>query len=79
MPSEVSTIDDYIERRNAIQLRAENRSKEAADRTWIELGVANRHIQRVLDGVLKLPMVEVEIEKCLTRVERQEQHEQASA
>lgn len=75
----MSTIDDYIERRNAIQLCAENRSKEEADRIWVELGVANRHIQRVLDGVLKLSMVEGEIEKCLTRVERLEQHGQASA
>lgn len=75
----MSTIDDYIERRNAIQLRAENRSKEAADRTWVELGVANRHITRVIEGIFPLRLVEDEIEKCLTRVERMEQHEQASA
>lgn len=75
----MAAIDGYIERRNAIQLRAENRSKEEADKTWAELGVANRHITRVIEGILPLPLAESEIENCLTRVERLEQDEQASA
>lgn len=65
------TIDEYIERRNALQLRAENVDKETADRCWIELGVANRHIQRVLDGILTLNFVEDEIERCLQRVAKE--------
>jgi hypothetical protein len=33
---------------------------------WRRLGVANRHIQRVLDGTLLLtPAVAAEIERCL--------------
>ncbi len=66
------TIDDYIERRNAIQLRAEPLGKETADRCWTELGVANRHIERVLDGVFPMvPGVEREIVQCFKRVERE--------
>jgi hypothetical protein len=63
------TIDDYIEQRNALYLKAENISKEAADTVWAELGVANRHIDRVLRGKLfTLPQVEKEIQDCLQRV-----------
>lgn len=64
------TIDDYIEQRNRIYLIAENRygaKSKQADDTWERLGVANRHIERVLRGQLTLPMVEKEIATCLIR------------
>ena len=61
-------IDDYIKRRNDLQLKAEDVSEEAAQRCWTELGVANRHIERVLNGTLPLHVVESEIERCLQRV-----------
>jgi hypothetical protein len=63
------TIDDYIEQRNAIQFKAEAISEEIAAKCWIELGVANRHIERVLNGLLSLPIVEQEIIRCLQRVD----------
>lgn len=73
------TIDDYIAQRNEIQLSAEpgnewnkiaNRYEawEFASRAWGELGVANRHIERVLDGTLRLNQCEKEIVQCLERV-----------
>jgi hypothetical protein len=65
------TIDDYIARRNQIQLKAEAIDKETADRCWAELGVANRHIQRVLGGQLPLRIVSDEIEKCFRRVTKE--------
>lgn len=65
------TIDDYIKQRNDIQLRAEGISKEVADRCWTELGVANRHIERVVDEVLPLHIVSNEIESCFARVRRE--------
>ena len=51
------TIDDYIERRNEIYLAAEAEGEAEGDRAWAELGVANRHIDRVLGGVLPLAAV----------------------
>jgi hypothetical protein len=65
---DLPSIDEYIEQRNDIQLRAESLSKELADLCWIELGVANRHIERVVDEVLPLRFVENEIARCLERV-----------
>ena len=65
------TIDDYIERRNAVQLRAEALGEETAKRCWVELGTANRHISRVLNEEFRLEQVEGEIERCLRRVKRQ--------
>lgn len=65
-----TTIDDYIERRNAIQLQAENKDEDTAKRCRIELGVANRHIARVLEGTLSLTAVESEIEATFRRVKR---------
>lgn len=62
------TIYDYIEQRNDIQLKAETLGKELSDLCWTELGVANRHIERVLNGVLPLRFVEGEIIRCLKRV-----------
>ncbi len=61
------SVDDYIEQRNDIQLSAESLSKDFADMVWTELGVANRHISRVLDGLLPLRIVAPEIESCLRR------------
>lgn len=66
----MKTIDDYIEQRNAIQLRAEALGEERARSTWLKLGVANRHISRIVSGQLILsPQVEWEIQKCLERAE----------
>jgi len=66
MPS----IDDYIDRRNEIQLRAEAKGNAAGAAKWTELGVANRHIARVLEGTLPLtPELEHEIESCLRRAD----------
>lgn len=65
------TIDNYIEQRNKIQLRAEAISKEVADKCWVELGVANRHIRRVLNGEVELAIVADEIEHCLRRVQKE--------
>lgn len=64
------TIDDYISERNKVYLRVQAAGKEAADRCWTELGVANRHIERVLTGALHLRVVEREIAACLRRVEK---------
>lgn len=74
-------IDDYIEERNEIGLLAEPGNagnkipdqKEAeafAQRIWMELGVANRHIERVLKGTMSLSAVEGEIQSCLKRVRK---------
>ncbi len=63
------TIDDYINKRNEIQLEAESRGEETGRRCWAELGVANRHIEAVLRGDLTLtPGVRSEIERCLEEV-----------
>jgi hypothetical protein len=48
------SIDDLIEERNKLHLEAEAVSEQCAQRRWIELGVANRHIARVLEGHLQL-------------------------
>lgn len=42
-----------------------------AARCWIELGVANRHIARVVDGEFHLAVVELEIQQCLRRVKQE--------
>jgi hypothetical protein len=62
------TIDDYIAERNKILLSMEDTPD--ADRCWVELGVANRHIGRVLDGTLRLEAVEAEINQCFRRVRK---------
>lgn len=64
------TIDDYIQQRNELQLIAEDTcsysSIDCADEMWVRLGVANRHIERVLTGQLPLtPGLEEEIQRCL--------------
>lgn len=61
------TIEDYAEERNIIFFTAQSLGKEFEDRIWTELGVANRHINRVVNGVISLQFVEREIEKCLQR------------
>lgn len=65
------TVDDYIEWRNSLYLQAEGRGVDIGWRCWTELGVANRHITRILDNVLQLRMVEDEIVRCLERVQKQ--------
>jgi len=62
-------FDKLCERRADIQVRAENAGK--GDECWTRLGVANRHLQRVSDGVFKLsPGIEREIVRCFEDVER---------
>lgn len=57
-------IDDYIAQRNAIQIASGD-----TDECWASLGVANRHITRVIDGTMPLtPGLELEIQQCLERV-----------
>ena len=59
-------IDRYIQRRNDIQLMAETEGDGLARECWTRLGVANRHIRRVLAGVLPLtPGLVYEIDSCL--------------
>lgn len=62
------TLREYVEQRNELQRRAEARSKELADRVWAELGVLNRHIERVMKEQVRLEQVEGEMRKCLDRV-----------
>lgn len=60
------TIDDYIAKRNEIQLTAEAKGIKAGREQWTRLGIANRHISRVLEGILSLtPAIETEIQRCL--------------
>ena len=62
MPTQ--TIDDFIEERNNIVFDAEGCGVGAE--CWIRLGVANRHIGRVLDGVFQLtPGIEKEMQRCM--------------
>jgi hypothetical protein len=64
-------VDELIERRNAIQLKAELFGDTYANECWSRLGVANRHIQRICQGELTLvPGVRKEIEDCLERVQK---------
>lgn len=63
-------IDELIERRNKLQLRAESLNESLARQCWERLGVANRHIERVLSGILALTYgVENEIIQCMHDVE----------
>ena len=62
------TIDDYAEQRNAIYMKAHAKGEEIGDKCWVELGTANRHIDRVIGGLLKLTQVEDEITACFRRV-----------
>jgi hypothetical protein len=65
------TIDELIDRRNECQLKAEAISEQAGADRWTALGLANRHIARVLENELPLtPGLENEILKCIDRVER---------
>ena len=64
------TIDDLIQKRNQIQLTAETISEDIAQECWIKLGVANRHLERVIGGVFSLfPALEAEIDCCLMRAQ----------
>jgi hypothetical protein len=58
------------EKRKDIQLIAENTDEDTAAECWTRLGVANRHIERIFNGILPLtPGVLHEIEACFYRVE----------
>ena len=64
------TIDDYIDQRNAIQLKAEAKGEDAGRVCWIKLGVANRLIEAVLNKQSRLvPGIEHEIANCLRRAQ----------
>lgn len=61
-------IDEVVNARNEIQFRAEDISEEVAKHCWSELGVANRHIERLISGELKFsPAVAAEIQKSFER------------
>ena len=62
------TIDDYIAQRNEIYFDALSKYEQFGELVWSELGVANRHIERVVKGTFQLHMVEREIVACLERV-----------
>jgi hypothetical protein len=63
------TFDQLCERRADIQIRGESIGK--GDECWERLGVANRHLQRLSDGIFKLsPAIAHEITNCFARVER---------
>lgn len=60
-------LDELIERRNAIQIASGD-----SDRCWQMLGVANRHIMRVIDGEFTMtPGVLRDIERCFERTIRE--------
>lgn len=60
---DLDELIELIERRNAIQIASGD-----SDRCWQMLGVANRHILRVIDGEFTLvPGVVREIEACFER------------
>lgn len=64
------TIDEYAEERNNIFFSAQALGKHFDDVIWTELGVANRHISRVLNDAVPMRMVEGEIESCFRRVRK---------
>jgi len=64
----VKSLDDYIEERNRLFLAALSISNTFSDRIWTELGVANRHINRLIKGTLQLNMVRQEMDRCFEKV-----------
>lgn len=69
---EEDLLEMLVARRNSLQLRAENLDPgaELGEICWTRLGVANRHIERAVSGVLTLfPAVEKEITDCFGRVD----------
>lgn len=64
----MKSLDDYIEERNRLFLAALSISNTFSDRIWTELGVANRHINRLIKGTLQLNMVRQEMDRCFEKV-----------
>lgn len=62
------TLWELVDRRNDLLFAAEDISKAFGDHVWAELGISTRHIDRVINGVFPLQVVEKEIVKCLDRV-----------
>lgn len=60
----VPTLDELIERRNGL-VRLSGDSEEM----WQRLGVANRHIERVVNGTFICASVRGEITACLDSAE----------
>jgi hypothetical protein len=60
-------LDYYIAERNKIQLDAEKKTPNIANMCWIKLGVANRHIERLIAGLTLTPAIGDEIAGCLER------------
>jgi hypothetical protein len=68
---EPKTIDYWVGARNEVQFTAEPMGNLIADECWVRLGVANRHINRVINGALPLtPGLESEIETCVKNTGR---------
>ena len=57
------TLDELIDRRNEVQLKAEDTPHAAS--CWTRLGVASRHIERCATGMPLSPGVEREIIRCI--------------
>lgn len=65
------TIEQWIERRNALQIRAEGRGSTMAETCWARLGILNRHITRVVSGQMALTEgLEREMAMCLDDAEK---------
>jgi len=61
-------IDLLISRRNDLQFQAENINEVTAEKCWTLLGVANRHIERLVGKTLPFSnSIKFEVEKCFER------------
>jgi hypothetical protein len=66
MDSAEKTIDYWVGARNEVQFEAEAVSESMAKTCWERLGVINRHITRVVSGLIPLtPGLEKEMQDCL--------------
>ncbi len=59
------SLDDLVERRNSLQIASQD-----SDAMWQRLGIANRHITRVVNGILTIEQTRHEIVDCLDRAEK---------
>jgi hypothetical protein len=63
MKANDTIIDRLIACRNEIQLLAE--SIDCGDECWVRLGIANRHLERLVSGTMELSRgVEDDVSRC---------------
>ena len=75
MDSAEKTIDYWVGARNEVQFEAEAVSESMAKTCWKRLGVINRHITRVVSGLIPLtPGLEKEMQDCLDRTRQWLRH-----